>query len=144
MNKKWLIIWWESFQSASTKGRRNKKNVIRLIRDLDHKAVLNMNVLLVIQCRDGTGQDFLDPTRPVIFKSTAGWPAGRQAGQPVSDRPGWPFFLQKDFVHWSMYLMKNFQKGGHVWGVKICDFGRWSQKKKNAKNFCVFWKITQF
>ena len=27
--------------------------------------------------RDGTGQDFLDPTRPVNFKIIVGWPAGR-------------------------------------------------------------------
>ena len=69
-------------------------------------------------------------TRPVNFKISAGWPAVR----PVSDRPGRPVFLQKVFVHWSMYLMKNFQKGGgHGWGVKICDSGQGSQKKKSKK-----------
>ena len=36
--------------------------------------------------------------------------------------------------------MKNFQKGGHGSGVKICDFGRGSQKKNATKNFCVFCK----
>ena len=50
--------------------------------------------------RDGTGQDFLDPTgkfqnyRPLIGRSTG--------------------FLQKVFVHCSMFLMKIFSKGeGH-------------------------------
>ena len=61
------------------------------------------------QLRDGTGQDFLDPTRPVNFKIIAGRPAGR----PVSDRPGRPVLLQKVFLHCSMYLMKNFQKRAH-------------------------------
>ena len=36
--------------------------------------------------------------------------------------------------------MKNFQKGEwHGWGVKICDFGRGSQKKRQ-KNLCFFYK----
>ena len=40
------------------------------------------------------------------------------------------------FFHCSMYLTKNFQKGEmHGWGVKICDFGRESQKKKEKKLF---------
>ena len=35
--------------------------------------------------------------------------------------------------------MKNFQKGrGHELGVKICDFRRGSQKKKNAKKVLRF------
>ena len=50
------------------------------------------------RARDGTGQDFLDPTRPVNFKLIA--------GRPV--------FSQKVFLHYSMYLMKNFQKGGSM------------------------------
>ena len=86
--------------------------------------------------RDGTGQDFFDPTRPVNFKIIAGWPASRPAGQPVSDRPGRPVFLVKVFLHYSMYLKKNFWKGGHGWGVKICDF-RWGLRKTTQKNFCV-------
>ena len=57
---------------------------------------------LIVSTRDGTGQDFLNPTRPVNFKIIAGW--------PVSDRPGRPVFLPK--VHCSMYQMKNFQKRG--------------------------------
>ena len=52
--------------------------------------------------RDGTGQDFLDPTRPVNFKIIAGWLAGR------------PVFSQKIFVHCSMYLIENFQRGAWV------------------------------
>ena len=67
--------------------------------------------------RDETGQDFLDPTRPVNFKIIAGWPAGRpvsdRVGRPVSDRAGRPVFLPKVFVHCSMYHMKSFQKKGH-------------------------------
>ena len=44
-----------------------------------------------------------------------------------------------------MYLMKNFQKGrGHRLGVKICDFGRESQKKKRKKSFAFFATMTQF
>ena len=34
--------------------------------------------------------------------------------QPVSNRPGRPFFLQEIFVHCSMHITKNFQIGeGH-------------------------------
>ena len=44
------------------------------------------------------------PTRLVNFKI--------MAGRPVSDRPSRPVFLQKVFVRCSMYLTKNFQKGG--------------------------------
>ena len=36
--------------------------------------------------------------------------------------------------------MKNFQIGGHGWGVKNCDFRRGSQKKKTQKKFFVFSK----
>ena len=50
----------------------------------------------MIQYRDGIGLDFLNPPWPVNFKI--------YAGRPV--------FLQKVFVHCSMHLMKNFQKGG--------------------------------
>ena len=40
-------------------------------------------------------------TGPVNFKTYVGWPAGQQF-----------YFLQKVFVHYSMHLMKNFQKEG--------------------------------
>ena len=48
------------------------------------------------------------------------------------------------FTEWvcSLFNVSNekFSKaGGHGWGVKICDFGRGSQKKMQ-KNFCVFCK----
>ena len=40
---------------------------------------------------------------------------------------------------------KKFSKmGGHGWGVKICDSGWRSQKKKRSKFFIFFAKITQF
>ena len=91
--------------------------------------------------RDGTGQDFLDPTRPVNFKIIAGWPTGRSVsdrpGRPVSDRPGRPVFLRKVFAHCLMYLMTNFQKGGGA-GVKICDF--WQESQKKTQKICVFCK----
>ena len=45
--------------------------------------------------RHGTGQDFVDPTGK--FQNHR-----RSTG-----------FLQKVFVHGSMYLIKNFEKGGH-------------------------------
>ena len=87
-------------------------------------------VEISIYLRDGTGQDFLDPTRPVNFK-IIDRPVNRFLTGPV-DR----YFLQMGFVHCSMYRKKNFQKGGHEWGVKICDFGRGFQKKR--KNFLFF------
>ena len=67
----------------------------------------------------------------------------KPAGQPVSDRPGRPVFLQKVFVHCSIYPMKNFPKGGHGWNIKICDFGRGSQKNKQKKllRFLQEWLI---
>ena len=49
-----------------------------------------------VQTRNGTNQDFLNPTRPVNFKIIA--------GRPV--------FLQEVFVPCSMYVIKKFQKGG--------------------------------
>ena len=49
--------------------------------------------------RDGTGQDYLDPTGKFQNHRRL---TGRSTG-----------FLQKVFVHCSMYLIKNFQKGGH-------------------------------
>ena len=89
----------------------------------------------LVYTRDGTGQDFFDPTskfqnhRRLTGRSTGFRPA-RSTG-----------FLPKVFLHYSMYLMKNFQKGGgHWWGVKNCDLRRGSQKKKTQKNFCVFCK----
>ena len=80
-------------------------------------------------------------TRPVNFKIYAGGPAGRTD----SDRPGRLVILRKVFVHCSMYLIKNFRKGGgHGLGVKICDCGRGFQKKKRKIIFVFFAKITQF
>ena len=52
----------------------------------------NFFKIFVLYSRDGTGQDFLDPTRPVNFKIIAGWRV----------------FLQQVFVHFSMYAIKNF------------------------------------
>ena len=87
--------------------------------------------------RDGTGQDFLDPTRPVNFKIYAGWPAG----QPVSLRAGRPVFLRKVFVHGSMHVIKNFQKGGIG---EVLKFAIRTGVSKNfsffAVFFCVFFK----
>ena len=82
--------------------------------------------------RDGTGQDFLDPTRTVNLKIIA--------GRPVSDRPGRPVFLQKVFVPCSMYLMKNFQKGGGMGEVLKFVTLDGGIRKKKRKNFCVFCK----
>ena len=56
--------------------------------------------------RDGTGQDFFKPSGK--FQNHR-----RSTGfRSVFDRPGRPVFLQKVFFHYSMYLMKNFQKEG--------------------------------
>ena len=69
----------------------------------------------------------------------------RLTGQSTGWLTGfWPArstgFLQKVFLHYSMFLMKNFQNGGgHGWGVQMCDFRRGSEKK-TQKNFCVFCK----
>ena len=61
-------------------------------------------------------------------RSTGFWPA-RSTG-----------FFTESFCSLFNASNKKFSKGeGHRWGVKICDFGRGSQKK-NAKNFCVFCK----
>ena len=46
------------------------------------------------QIRNGTGQDFLDPTQPVNFKIITGWPAGR----PVCDRPVDRFFCRRFLI----------------------------------------------
>ena len=81
-------------------------------------------------------------TRPDRYISKSS-PVDR-SDRPVSDRAGRPVFLQKVFVYCSMYLMKNFRNGEHGWGVKICDFGRGSQKKKQKNFFFVFAKMTQF
>ena len=82
--------------------------------------------------RDGTGQDFLDPTRPVNFKIIAGWPA-RSTG-----------YFTEGFSSLFNVFKEKFSKGGHGWGVKICNFGRGSQKKKRKKSFAVFAKMIQF
>ena len=58
--------------------------------------------------RDGTDQDFLDLTG--IFT--------------------------EGFCSLFNVSNKKFSKGGDIgWGVKICDFGQWSQKKKQKKSF---------
>ena len=86
----------------------------------------------LVHTRDGTGQDFLDPTGK--FQNHR-----RLTG-----------FLPKVFLHYSMYLMKNFQKGGHGWGIKnlILDGGlrktsNPEKRKKILAFFCVFqgWKF---
>ena len=70
-------------------------------------------------------------TRPVNFKLIAGW--------PVSDRPGRPVFLQKVFVHCSMYLMKNFQKGrGRGMGEVLKFVTLDGDLRKKGKNFLRF------
>ena len=78
----------------------------------------------LVHTRDGTGQDFLDPTGK--FQNHR-----RLTG-----------FLPKVFLHYSMYLMKNFQMGGHGWGIKnlILDGGlrKNFQPWNTQKNFCVF------
>ena len=83
----------------------------------------------VLYIRDGTGQDFLDQTGKFQNRQllTGVWPAQSTV------------FLKKFFLHGSMHLMKNFQKGRHGWGVKICHYGRGAQKK-TLKNFCCFCK----
>ena len=100
--------------------------------------VVNYNINAANCNRDGTGQNFLDPTRPVNFKIIAGWPAGRPAGWPVSDRPGRPFFLRKVFLHYSMYLMKNFQKGGGMDDVLKFVTLDGGLRKKNGEWFLCF------
>ena len=75
-------------------------------------------------------------TRPVNFKIIAGWPAG----QPVSDRPGRPVFLQKVFVHCSMYVMKIFQKRGGMGEILKFVTLDGGLRKKSKKNFCIFFK----
>ena len=87
-----------------------------------------------MQTRDGTGQDFLDPTRPVNFKTIAGWPAGRSTGFWPAQSTG---FFTEGFSSLFDVFNEKFSKGGDIgWGVKICDFGRGAQKK--------FAKMTQF
>ena len=88
--------------------------------------------------RDGTGQDFLDPTdkfqnlRRLTGRSISFWPARSTS------------FLQKVFVHCSVHLIKNFQKkGAHRWVVKIYD-SEWRSQKKRKKIFAFFTKIAQF
>ena len=102
-------------------------------------------ILLISYSRDGTGQDFLDPTQPVNSKIYAGWPGFLLVhGRPV--------FLQKVFVHCSMHLMKNFRKGraklklikmamGEMLNFVTLNGGL---RKKTQKIFCVFCKIPQF
>ena len=91
------------------------------------------------QRRDGTGQDFLDPTRPVIFKIIAGWPAGR----PVFDRPGQPVFCRR-----VCSLFNVFNKKSSKWGawVRCKNLWLWTEvsEKKRKSIFAFFAKITQF
>ena len=87
--------------------------------------------LTAIYCRNGTGQDFLDPTGKFQNhrRSTGFW----------SDRSTGIF--TEGFCSLCNVSNEKFSKGGgHGWGVKICDFGRGSQKK-----ICFFSaKMTQF
>ena len=87
-----------------------------------------------LQLRDGTGQDFLDHTQPVNFKIIAGWPAGRPVFWPARSTG----FLQKVFVHCSMYLMKNFQNGGGMGEVQKFVTLDGGLRKETQNNFCVF------
>ena len=90
-------------------------------------------VLNTVQSRDGTSQDFLDLTgkfqnhRRLTGRSTGFWLA-RSTG-----------FSTEIFCSLFNVSNKKFSKGGHGWGVKICDFARGSQKK-TRKNVCVFCK----
>ena len=81
----------------------------------------------IVATRDGTSQDFLDPTGK--FQNLC-----RLTGRSS-------VFLQKVFVHCSMHLMKNFQKGGDGWGVKICDF-KWDKILQKIKKK-IFLRILQ-
>ena len=72
-------------------------------------------------------------TRPVNFKIIAGRPVDRFLTGPL-DR-----FFYRRFLFTVHVFNEIFSKGGHGWGVKICDFGRGSQKR-TQKNFCVFCK----
>ena len=54
------------------------------------------SIILRVQTRDGTGQDFLDPTRPVNFKIIAGR----------------LFFFTEGFCSLFIVSNKKFSKGG--------------------------------
>ena len=60
----------------------------------------------VARTRDGTSQDFLDPTGKFQnYRRLTGWSTGFGPAGSTG-------ILQKVFVHCSMFLMKNFQRGG--------------------------------
>ena len=80
--------------------------------------------------RDGTGQDFFDPTGKF------------QNHRRLSGRS--TVFLQKAFIHYSIYLMKNFQKRwgmGEMLKFVTLDGGL---TKKRKKLFAFFSKMTKF
>ena len=92
------------------------------------KVTNNDPFLTKVQIRDGTGQDFLDPTgkfqnhRRLTGRSTV--------------------FLQKVFVHCLMFLMKFFQTGrgtGEVLKFVTLDGGL---RKKRERTFAFFAKMT--
>ena len=101
-----------------------KEAVLKSARTSNQKSLNFQHFNNALLLKHGTGQDFLDPIRPVNFKIYASRPPCR----PIFDRPG-----RLVFVHCSMHLMKIFQKGSHGRGVKICDFGRVSLKKMQKK-----------
>ena len=82
-----------------------------------------------LKLRDGTGKDFLDPTRPVNFKIIA--------GRPVSDRPGRPFFFTECFCSLLNVSNEKFAKGGGGDMGKVLKFVilEGGLRKLNAKNF---------
>ena len=77
--------------------------------------------------RDGTSQDFLDPTRPVNFKI--------YAGRPV---------FTEDFCALFNASNEKFLKGeGQAW-VRCQNLRLWTgSQKKTQKAFAFFAKITQ-
>ena len=79
--------------------------------------------LIVTHTRDGTGQVFLDPTGKYQNhrRLTGFWPARSTS------------FFTENFCSLFNVSNKKLSKGGHGWGVKICDFTRGSQKKTQKK-----------
>ena len=87
-----------------------------------------------VQRRNRSGFSRPDPTgkfqnhRRLTGRSTGFWPA-RSTG----------FFYRRFFFHCSMYLMKNFQKGGMGEMLKFATLNE-GLRKKTQKNFSFFCK----
>ena len=82
--------------------------------------------------RNGTGEDFLDPTGK--FQNLL----------RLTDRADRPVILWKVFVHCSMHLMKNFQKEGAMGEVLKFVTPDWGLRTKRKNIFSFFAKISQF